>query len=186
MYEMKNLFLRYIVDLYQDVPASVYEGLASIFCIIAVFVISIKGLKKGFPVVFLALTIEYIILILSATVFFRIYNESSGHDFTPFWSYGQILNGRDDLLAESIMNVVVFVPVGLFFGCVSRSVKLWMVLLVGLGLSGAIEVLQFFLKRGFSEVDDVFHNTLGCMIGYGLYSTGRYLYESFIRRSVAI
>lgn len=23
--------------------------------------------------------------------------------------------------------------------------------------------------KGFSEIDDVIHNTLGCMIGYGIY-----------------
>ena len=38
-------------------------------------------------------------------------------------------------------------------------------LMTGLIISGSIEVLQYFLKRGFSEFDDVFHNTLGCLVG---------------------
>ena len=42
-------------------------------------------------------------------------------------------------------------------------------MVVGSILSIAIEALQFLMMRGFSEIDDVIHNTLGCMIGYGLY-----------------
>lgn len=45
----------------------------------------------------------------------------------------------------------------------------WKVLLVGAGLSVTIETLQFVMLRGFSEIDDVMHNTLGCLLGYGLY-----------------
>lgn len=33
-------------------------------------------------------------------------------------------------------------------------------------LSSLIEVLQFVFKKGLCELDDVFHNVLGCMIGY--------------------
>ena len=36
-------------------------------------------------------------------------------------------------------------------------------------ISATIETLQFFLKRGFAEVDDVMHNMVGCVIGYGVY-----------------
>ena len=32
-----------------------------------------------------------------------------------------------------------------------------------------IEVLQFVFKRGFAEFDDVFHNVVGCAIGFGVY-----------------
>lgn len=42
----------------------------------------------------------------------------------------------------------------------------WKALLVSCGISVTIESLQFFFMRGFSEVDDVMHNTLGCLIGW--------------------
>lgn len=32
-----------------------------------------------------------------------------------------------------------------------------------------IEMLQFVFKKGYAEFDDVFHNALGCLIGYGVY-----------------
>lgn len=162
---MKELFIRYIIDLYQAVPAYVYEGLLSIFCLGAVVFITIKGFGKGLRLSALLLAIEYVFLIYCSTVFFREYSETVGHDFTPFWSYRAIKNGNDDLLAENIMNMVVFVPVGLLFSCVSRRLKWWMVLLTGFCISVSIEALQYFFHKGFSEFDDVFHNTLGCAIG---------------------
>lgn len=162
---MRELFVRYVVDLYQDVPTYIYEGLLSVFCIGAVVLIASIGFRKGWKLSVGLLTLEYFVLIYCATLIFRDSSENVGHDFTPLWSYRAIENGRNDLLAENIMNVVVFVPVGLFMSCVSRRLKWWIVLLMGFGLSVSIEALQFFFHKGFSEVDDVIHNTFGCAIG---------------------
>ena len=38
-------------------------------------------------------------------------------------------------------------------------------LAVGLLLSGTIEVSQYIFRRGLFELDDIIHNSLGCMIG---------------------
>ena len=46
------------------------------------------------------------------------------------------------------------------------NVSWLMVAIIGCGISVTTESLQFFLMRGFSEVDDVMHNTVGCLIGY--------------------
>ena len=54
-------------------------------------------------------------------------------------------------------------------GCAFGRMKGWKVLLIGGGFSVLIETLQFVLKRGFAEFDDVFHNVLGCLIGFGVY-----------------
>ena len=47
--------------------------------------------------------------------------------------------------------------------------KWWKALVIGGGFSLLIEVSQFVFKRGFAEFDDVFHNVLGCAIGFGVY-----------------
>ena len=39
---------------------------------------------------------------------------------------------------------------------------------VGCCISLLIEILQYVFKRGFSEFDDIFHNVIGCMIGYAV------------------
>ena len=50
----------------------------------------------------------------------------------------------------------------------TKSMTWLMVVIIGCGISVTIESLQFFLMRGFSEVDDVMHNTLGCRDTYWL------------------
>ena len=172
---MKELIKQYIINLYQDVSTEVYEGLLSIFCIGAVGLFVFFGWKRGWRKVVGLFLAEYVFLIYCSTVIFRKVSERvAGHNFIPFWRYEAIKNGKMDLIAENIMNVVVFVPVGLLLGLVTlKSQRSWrtriarILLIVGVGLvlSGSIEALQYFLKCGFSEVDDVIHNTLGCLIG---------------------
>ena len=64
------------------------------------------------------------------------------------------------------MNVIVFIPVGLLLGCAFKQVTWWKALLIGYSISVTIEALQFWFMKGFSEVDDVMHNTVGCVIGW--------------------
>lgn len=86
------------------------------------------------------------------------------------------------LLAQMIMNVVAFIPIGLLLGVSFPNMKWWKVLLIGVAFSILIETLQFFLKRGFAEFDDVFHNVLGCMIGYGLSAAIKYIVRAIAKK----
>ena len=124
---------------------------------------------------------EYMFLIYCSTVIFRAVRGVREYDYTPFWSYN-----RPELLMENIMNVVAFVPIGFLLGCAFRIMNWKLVLVIGCILSVGIELFQFLLKRGFTEFDDVMHNTLGCMIGYGLFSLIRYGYKWIPKRRVAV
>ena len=78
------------------------------------------------------------------------------------------------------MNVIVFIPVGMILGSLLKVKGSWsrngswfmvndswlIVLLIGCSISVTIEALQFCFMRGFSEVDDVMHNTVGCIVGF--------------------
>jgi glycopeptide antibiotics resistance protein len=77
------------------------------------------------------------------------------------------LNGcRRELIWEVLLNVLLYIPIGLLIGFISTPPKWWKPFLFGLFFSSLIEVLQFVFKKGLCELDDVFHNVLGCMIGY--------------------
>ena len=170
---MREQFRQYIINLYQDIPQEVYEGLLSVFCLGLVVFVAWKGLKTGFRYSAILLLVEYIFLLFCSTVIFRTPGETRHYDFHPFWSYD-----RPELLIENIMNVIVFIPVGMILGSLLRvnygsrlRVKgSWLVaLLIGCSISVTIEALQFWFMKGFSEVDDVMHNTLGCILGYSLW-----------------
>ena len=183
---MRSVFIQYIINLYVDVPVYVYKWLIFVFCFGAVLILNFCGFKKCCRYATLLLLVEYVILIFCSTVFFRATNESQGHDFHPFWSYSAIQEGRIELIPENVMNVVVFVPVGILLGAAFRSMTWWKALMIGGGVSVSIEAMQLIFKRGFSEVDDVMHNTLGCMIGYGVCKLVRYGYKRLGKRSVAV
>lgn len=170
---MREQFRTYIVSLYQNIQTEVYEGLLSVFCLGLVVFIAWKGFKIGLRYSVALLLIEYIFLVFCSTVIFRATGETRQYDFHPFWSYD-----RPELLVENIMNVVVFISVGLLLGIAFKQMTWWKVLLIGCGISVTIEALQFFFMRGFSEVDDVMHNTLGCLLGYGIITILRIIFNT--------
>lgn len=174
---MKELFGQYLTKLYQDVPQEVYVGLLALFCFGAVIIIACCGLKHGWRKIVGLLLAEYVFVIYCSTVIFRTAADGNGHEFEPFWSYKAIENGRVELLAENMMNVVVFVPVGILLGLTCHNVRWWQVSYICFLISVSIETMQYFLHRGFAETDDVMHNTLGCLIGYGIYSLVKIGYE---------
>ena len=162
---MQDEFKQYIISLYKDIPQEVYEGLLSVFCLGVVLFIAFKGVRTGFRWSSVLLLIEYIFLLFCSTVIFRPTGDTRQYDFHPFWSYD-----RPELLVENIMNVVVFIPVGLLLGSAFKQMTWWKALLIGCSISITIEALQFWFMKGFSEVDDVMHNTVGCIMGYIIYS----------------
>lgn len=168
----------YCLRLIDEVPRGIYLILIVFFCLGTVITIGLKGIKNVARYSMGLLLLEYIFLLYATTVIHRDTMRELKYNFTPFWSYIEIADGDTaGLLSENIMNVVAFVPVGLLLGLVLTYGKIYDVkwkkgllisFLLGVGLSVGIESLQFTFKKGFAEMDDVMHNTIGCLVGYGI------------------
>ena len=65
---------------------------------------------------------------------------------------------------QILANIIMFLPVGVLVGWIWRWRGLW----VAAGLSVGIEILQLVTSRGLCELDDVFHNVIGAVIGVGI------------------
>lgn len=120
----------------------------------------------------------YLFLLFSQTVIFRPPQYSYKHHFTPFWSYIAIQQGHNELITENILNIVLFIPIGVLLCLVIKQRKWWVVLAVGVIISITIESCQFVFNRGSAETDDVIHNIFGCMLGYGLICFLRLLFKN--------
>ena len=59
------------------------------------------------------LLMGYIFLVLCTTIFFREETFEKRYYIHPFWSYSVLYN---KLLAQIIMNVFLFIPIGFFVG----------------------------------------------------------------------
>ncbi|BCZ45747.1 VanZ family protein [Clostridium gelidum] len=79
-----------------------------------------------------------------------------------------MLNGKI-AFGEMIMNVVIFVPLGIYAGILfkrwSTLKKLFLFFLISL----ICEVLQYILNIGASDITDIINNTLGGLIGLIIY-----------------
>ena len=172
---MIAIIRHYLTTVFQHIPTSFLVGFLVLFCFGTVLFLSFFGLKRGARWSAALLLVEYMVLLLSLAILTRKVRPVRAFDFTLFWSYRAYKEGGKFLLPQIIANVLAFVPIGLLLGCAFGRMKWWKALAIGGGFSLLIEVLQFAFKRGFAEFDDVFHNVLGCAIGYGVYVGVRWL-----------
>jgi glycopeptide antibiotics resistance protein len=133
--------------------------------VIVFLVLDRKSFARNIILLFL---LEYFFFLICTTIVFREETPEKGYNLVPFWSYRAVCDGQKYLILENILNILVFVPVGMFCGFISKGKKTYIIILGGLLLSMSIELIQFILKRGFAEVDDVIHNTIGCVLGLAL------------------
>ena len=75
-----------------------------------------------------------------------------------------------EILLNVIGNSVLFLPYGIVFPIVFRALNSpQKVIAAGVGTSLCIEILQLPFYDRVSDIDDLILNTLGYLIGYGIY-----------------
>ena len=154
---------QYILNYDPGVSKTALTGGVALVCGTTVGLSLIKpekpALVKNISIV---LTGLYVVLMFYVTVLCR----DSSHErlliWKPFWSYFRLYNR---ILAEHIMNVLMFMPFGFLVCSILERSSVWKVCLAGSVVSLAIEVTQFITKKGICNIDDVINNTIGCAIG---------------------
>jgi glycopeptide antibiotics resistance protein len=76
---------------------------------------------------------------------------------------------------ETFLNVLIFIPLGLYFGIF--GLKPGKAVALGLGISLGLEISQFLLAIGASDVTDLLTNMFGTALGLCLYALLRKLYR---------
>jgi glycopeptide antibiotics resistance protein len=76
-------------------------------------------------------------------------------------------------LREMADNLLVFIPFGLLLGVNFKRIAFWQKLIVVLFFSITIEVVQFILAIGVTDITDVIMNTFGGLFGLTLYAFRR-------------
>ena len=85
----------------------------------------------------------------------------------PFY-YENVIEG-DIPLFEALLNVIVFVPLGFFLHKAFKW-KVYSKILFVFGLSFVFEVIQYILAIGATDITDLITNTIGGIIGIGIFS----------------
>lgn len=162
-----NYISNYILEYNTEVPIVVIWGVLAIMC----GIIIVQYLISNSIVMFvrnaaLFLLVGYIFLIICGTILFRDTADAMRYALCPFNSYMVLY---DKLLAQLILNVAMFIPIGFFAGATSKIRHIWKAVEVGFALSLFIELTQLVTMRGVFNVDDIIHNTLGCIIGFACF-----------------
>ena len=79
-----------------------------------------------------------------------------------------VVNGRI-YINEIIDNILVFIPIGIYICMLKEDWSILRKISVGFFISLGIEVLQFILAIGATDITDLIGNTLGGIIGIGVF-----------------
>lgn len=164
------------MDLYQifikhNRPWSTFE----IYCyFIMLLVISLvflvlyrKGKVNRIQIVISLLLFTYFCIVLESTVFTRKNQGYHDYELEVFWSWKAVIRYHSkEMLKENLLNIALLFPFGLLLPfSFYRRLRWWQALIIGIGASAVIEILQLILCRGLFEFDDMIHNGFGCMLG---------------------
>lgn len=127
-----------------------------------------KKIKIGTLIALPILTF-YLSFVFTITLIDRIPTTVPTYQLDLFWSYKAIAAGRTNLIAEVIDNVILFIPIGILIMFIMARKFRWLGITIGILLSVFIEVSQLIFHRGLFEFDDIIHNSLGMLIGVGIF-----------------
>ena len=126
-------------------------------------------------------------VIIFLTLGFRSYNDEPSFNLRLFRCYRGLANQisykwrtfglkydseQFKIISTGICNIVanlaLFVPIGCLLPKVfhKQNFTLGKIFLIGIGLSLIIEATQLITHRGCFDLDDLFHNSIGTMLGF--------------------
>lgn len=127
--------------------------------------------EKKFPwgkIILSLMLVGYLFIVISATIlrkagnFRREYNLHLFRAWLEAWNNFSVKNWGNVLL-----NVALFAPLGALLPLLWKKFRKWYITIpIGFGTSLAIELVQLAISRGICDVDDLFANTLGTIVGF--------------------
>ena len=130
-------------------------------------------MKKGLGIIYWFILLFYLFLLIDTVFFSR--DSLRSVNLIPFNSikeYIMVDNGFGEyrLVDMNIWgNVLMFIPLGIYILVHGKKLSLTKCVLLIIGSSVFIEIVQFIFAKGAADIDDVILNTLGGVIGIGIY-----------------
>lgn len=155
----------YCLDL---LDAAVLVAVCAMVYLLATEAVRNRWVKNS---VHLLLLTVWMAVVLYMTIGMREGSNTRKLTLIPFYSYYVLFHGGSrEIIRTNLMNVLLFVPGGLFTGCLlPERWKVWsrlsIIVLLFAAVSIGIEWAQYYFSLGTSEMDDVIHNAFGALIG---------------------
>ncbi len=169
-------FIRYVLyELNSILIVLALGGLLAAAVIAVSFLLFKKKYKneKRFPfgmIILYLMFAGYLFVVISATILRKTGGSCREYNFHLFrawlesWNNFSIKNW-----ANVLLNIAMFVPLGVLLPLIWKKCRKWYVSIpIGFGFSFLIELVQLIICRGICDVDDLFANTLGAVVGFFL------------------
>lgn len=123
-----------------------------------------------------------IALIIVMTLYGRRPGIESEYRFQVFASYIEVFREKNaEVLLQIIMNIVMFIPVGLLLSCCfiwfEKNKRVFLCIII---FSGFIECTQGIFKMGMFEIDDILGNVFGAEVGFFLFYLAHKIYQKIV------
>jgi glycopeptide antibiotics resistance protein len=120
----------------------------------------------------LGLFIVYFLILIWIIVFkmqfsFDTLPHFRGLNLIPF--AGSVIKNNQLDYNEIILNLIVFIPFGLYLSMIKLNWSFWKKIISIAGVSLFFELLQFLFAIGGADITDFISNTLGGAVGIGFY-----------------
>ncbi|WP_434799780.1 VanZ family protein [Terrisporobacter vanillatitrophus] len=158
-----NYLLRGISECIIAIPFALI--VFGIYYICTKFILKKKIVLTSLDTLCKALWIIMLFTILSITgILENVINKNFRdiHSIISITEYIDFYVFRDGLTLATILNLILFIPFGILTIMIFK--KFSSSILIGLFFSIIIEFVQVFIGR-FVQLEDIFMNTLGCVIG---------------------
>ena len=118
------------------------------------------------------LCLSFLMLYLVYAFLLTTISRKSGSSYrtilVPLKAWWQIVKGSKAKLKEVFYNICLLAPMGVLVPPLLKYRCRWKdILFLAFLYTMAVECTQLLFKLGYFEIDDILHNCLGAMIGYG-------------------
>jgi glycopeptide antibiotics resistance protein len=114
-------------------------------------------------------TFLFWILLFKGSFYFEDLPSYRNVNLVPF-AQSSVTNGSVDL-REILYNLVIFIPLGVYLSLQSLDLSAVRKLSIIFLISFTIELFQYILSIGASDISDLITNTSGGILGIGIYAT---------------
>lgn len=170
------IFMLYIGMGYDPIVLYIAIGMLAVATLV-MFVRHLMNHRRSIDRRSALLFLIWLVIVLYATLFSRWGNEGRTVALMrPFRGLSEAINERSfEPLVHSFLNILMFVPFGYLIPCVNprHLSKMGFSMLGGIVSSALIESIQLLTGLGCCDIDDIIANSVGAIIGYGLYQLGK-------------
>lgn len=164
---MYNLLTSDILEVISYIPYGLLIGGFVVLCITLVQHIRNRRIQIGRLFV-LGITIVYLVVLLQTAFFSREPGSRVGEidwRILPDWQTNIWVR------TYALENIIMFVPFGILIPwSVRMAKKFYICIPLAMMLSFGIETAQYITERGFCQLEDLIMNTIGTIVGYGVWT----------------